>query len=192
MTCKTSATISALDPASANGLIEQFILSLAHKSLRGNLADTTSSCKAPAAVAPKRRYGAPRRRKDTRSPRRFTLLRNVKVPNRFWTAPALRRFSQRHIKLCQCLLELLYEIVEIPERGCPSFESIHRGFRPTRLTPNDCCRVLPETHSASLAMGPRRPRCSCPGAAAAAAKSPFAADERQTAAGTKAPRRPGP
>ena len=43
------------------------------------MADTSSAGRAPAAVAPKRRYGAPRRRKDWRTPRRFAYFGNHRV-----------------------------------------------------------------------------------------------------------------
>jgi hypothetical protein len=54
---------------------------------RGNLADISSACKAPAAVAPKRRYGAPRRRKGWRSPRRFAYFRNHRVAHSVLECP---------------------------------------------------------------------------------------------------------
>ncbi len=43
------------------------------KFMRKSRTDTSFSCKAPAAVAPKRRCGAPRRRKDWRTPRRSRI-----------------------------------------------------------------------------------------------------------------------
>jgi len=46
----------------------------------GALAMQASQPKAPAAVAPKRHYGAPRRREDWRSPRRYRAIRRFKVP----------------------------------------------------------------------------------------------------------------
>jgi hypothetical protein len=46
-------------PARFVWTIEQFIFSLAQDSSCGNLAGFSPSGKAPAAVAPKRRYGAP-------------------------------------------------------------------------------------------------------------------------------------
>src|SRR6266487_6616350 len=46
----------------------------------GALAMEASQPKAPAAVAPKRRYGAPRRREDWRSPRRYRVIRKFMVP----------------------------------------------------------------------------------------------------------------
>src|SRR6266516_4390521 len=49
--------------------------------------------KAVAAVAPKRRYGAPRRRKDYRSPRRFARIEAAGGAARFWSAPVLWRFG---------------------------------------------------------------------------------------------------
>ena len=50
-----------------------------HTSSCGNLADISSAGKAPAAVAPKRRYGAPRRWKDGRTPRRCAYFKNHRV-----------------------------------------------------------------------------------------------------------------
>jgi hypothetical protein len=42
-------------------------------------AGVSSACKAPAAVAPKRRYGAPRRQKGWRSPRRFAYFGHRRI-----------------------------------------------------------------------------------------------------------------
>ena len=52
---------------------------LAHTSSCGIPADTSFSGQAPATVAPKRRHGAPRRRKGWRTPGRFADFRNHRV-----------------------------------------------------------------------------------------------------------------
>ena len=61
------------------------------RSLCGDLADIPCSCKAPG---------------GWRSPGRFAYFRNHLARVASWSAAALRRFSQSHIKLCLRWLKL--------------------------------------------------------------------------------------